>query len=430
MKKLLTMVLSGCLLLSLTACGSSGDPETVPPEVPASTEPAAPNEGTPPVTEQTPVTEPPKDERIRVSSTRELLERIAPDASIVIEPGFYNMSQCLEEIWAAEGEGWNDAHPYVQLRECFDGVEVVIRDVTGLNLSGGTEAVSDTELVTDPRYSTVMTFTGCGDLSLSNLTMGHTERGDCEGNVINLYACRDVSLYNMDLYGCGVYGLGCYEGTGQVSVSSCVIRECANGPLEIYGCDGGIEFRNCRLIDSAGYSWYEDNGQTELAFYGCEFGDNETSGFMFREDVYTEDCIWSENYIYPDVEPDDYEGFFDFDLSLLEPVTIEQQYLVDTVWGSYCEEEPMTGALTELPYPDENGNYVSYYLELNQDGKAVFWDGHEEYEITWGYDKGEQGWLRTADERLYCMTPFMMVTETGENLWLLLELEDCLVWMY
>ena len=90
----------------------------------------------------------------------------------------------------------------------------------------------------------------------------------------------------------------------------------------------------------------------------------------------------------------------------------------------------MTGVLIELPYPDENGNYVSYYLELNQDGKAVFWDGYEEYEITWGYDNGEQVWLRTADDRLYCMTPFMMTTQTGENLWFQLELEDCIIWMY
>lgn len=245
----------------------------------------------------------PEGYTVTVSSTEELLDAIAPGVGILIEPGYYNMSEYLEEVWAQEGESWNERHPYVKLQDCYDGVEVVIRRVNNMSLYGNNEEL--TEIVIDPRYGQVFNFEECYDISLFGLTMGHTEVGECSGNVLDFYGCRDITLSAMDLYGCGVYGIGCYDGTGEMYVYSSTIRDCSYGALEIFDGNGRFEFHNCCLIGSEGYDHYEKSPYSELAFYECLFGDSETSYYMFREDVYTEDCVWSENYIYPDHSEND-----------------------------------------------------------------------------------------------------------------------------
>lgn len=298
----LAAVLTGMLLFSMSGCGGQQSAPPTATEVPTTEAPteATTQSATPPADEPTQPAAQPDEDAIYVHTTRDLLESIAPGASIVLEPGFYNMSEYVEYTWSREGEDWNRGHEFVQLREQFDGMEVLIRNVEGLSIRGSGESPAETELVIDPRYSAVFVFEDCADLSVSNLTLGHTERGDCEGNVINLVSCCDVSLDNLDLYGCGVYALGCYQGTGGVRVTDSRLRDCSYGPLEIYGCAGRFAFENCSLYGSEGYAWYEDNEQSELAFYGCEFGENETSYFMFHEDVCTEDCVWSDTYLYPD----------------------------------------------------------------------------------------------------------------------------------
>ena len=75
---------------------------------------------------------PPEGDTVTVGSVEELLEAIGPHTGIFLKPGYYNMSEYIEYVWEKEGESWNERHPYVQLRDCYDGVEVVIRRVDGL----------------------------------------------------------------------------------------------------------------------------------------------------------------------------------------------------------------------------------------------------------------------------------------------------------
>lgn len=427
MKRARFTALSLFLLLNLAACSPSAPhPEPVPPTEPAQTEPA-PTAAADPASQ--PATEPAaEDDTLRVRSIRELLEAIAPGAEIILEPGFYNMSESLEQLWADEGEDWNKAHPYVQLLECFDGVEAVIQYVDDLSISGSSEDPADTELVTDPRYSTVLTFLNCGDLSLSNLTMGHTQRGDCEGNVIDLFACRRVSLHSMDLYGCGVYALGCYEGTGEVLVTASTLRDCSCGPLEIYGCAGTFEFRDCRLTGSEGFAWYEPANGSDLAFYRCEFGDNETSYFRFLEDVRTEDCLWSDNCIYPDVDPGYGEDGLVFDPSAMKRIGVLPEELAGSSWEGRAAVNPESGEMVELPFEDEDGFRLMVSLELWPDGIGQLDDGSRSELITWGGSEDDSLWVGPAIGGLYPMTPYIMGNE--DRLWLLLDMGEILIWLY
>ena len=237
---------------------------------------------------------------VSVSSAEELFNAVSPNTNIVIKKGYYNMSSFISEVWETQGESWNNSHDYVKLRECFDGAEVIITDVSNLYISGETDNFEDTELVVTPRYAAVLSFENCRDFGLSGITMGHTETGDCSGNVLDFSECQNINLKSMDLYGCGVYGIGAKDKTGNVYVSNSTIRDCSNGPMNVDDADGTFEFTNCTLTDSDGFGYFEKTDNCTLRFTDCTFGYWETSCFMFLEDITTENCTWSEDYIYPE----------------------------------------------------------------------------------------------------------------------------------
>ena len=366
---------------------------------------------------------PPEGDVVTVGSVEELLEAIGPHTGILLKPGYYNLSEYIEDVWAQEGESWNERHPYVQLRECFDGVEVVIRRVDGLSIHGDNENL--TEIVVEPRYAQVLNFEECHDLTLSGLTMGHTETGDCSGNVLDFYGCRNINLSAMDIYGCGVYGIGCYDGTGELYVYSSTIRDCAYGALEIFDGNGRFEFHNCMLTGSAAYDRYEPTPYSELAFYECVFGDNETSYYMFLEDIYTEDCIWSENYEYPEYG---YEDWVEFDPDSAKNAAVDETFLSETIWAGYAMVNPESGETVMIPYEEPDGTYVHVSLELFGDGTGYFENTNEYSDVTWTCDEKYIIRITLEDGRNYYASVYTMGGEG--HVWLLLELEECVVWLY
>lgn len=242
----------------------------------------------------------PAETVITVSSIEEMVEAIAPDTEITLAPGVYSLSEFMDEVWAEHGEMWNVNHPYVQIRECYDGLELLIQNVSNLSILGGTGEFNDTQIVTEPRYSTVLNFYQCSDVDLSGITIGHTGFVSCEGNVLDFYACDDVIMNNMDIYGCGLYGIGAFENCGDISVSDSFVRDCSDGPLWLEGGTGAYEFTNCSLVNSLGGGAYFKSDTSALRFINCEFGESETNVWYFYEDIETADCVWSEITAYPE----------------------------------------------------------------------------------------------------------------------------------
>ena len=244
--------------------------------------------------------EPVKDGEIAVSTVEELLEAVRPGAKIILEPGRYDLSSFAEEAAAQGREFSKDGKEYVRLRECFDGVEIVIQGVKGLSIRAGSGDISATELIVSPRYAAVLNFEDCDQLSLTGLTMGHTEQGYCMGNVISLSYCRGVVLDRLDLYGCGVYGLALDNGSGDVRISNSTIRDCSEGPFSIQRAVGVVEFIDCALNGSEGPGYYYQPETSDLRFIRCSFGEEESNQWYFSEEATAEDCQWSEITQYPD----------------------------------------------------------------------------------------------------------------------------------
>lgn len=251
------------------------------------------------------------DNAIHVQDVRALLEAIEPGADIVLEPGSYNMSGFLENLSEQEVAAWNGSHDYVELRDCFDGREVVVRDVVDLYIAGGSENATDIELLVDPRYATVLNFSNCDYLILANLTIGHTQLGTCEGDVLGFDESQFVELFNLDLFGCGVTGINAGAGSGDFYVHQCTIRDCEFGPFKIEDCQGEFTFQDCVLTGSGWGGYYLDTRDTQLSFYNCSFGQNESNAWYFRDDIYADQqCGWTEPTVYPelpDIDPDNWE---------------------------------------------------------------------------------------------------------------------------
>lgn len=245
------------------------------------------------------------DNVITVSSAKDFVEAIAPNVTIKVEPGYYNLSKYIEGAWAKDGESWNDAHKYVKIEECFDGVMLKVIGVSGLNIVGDIVDEEKSEIVVEPRYADVLKFTNCNDLYIEKLTVGHTDTGYCVGNVISLYDCDGIDFEKVDLYGCGVIGIYA-ENCGDLEVNNGFIHDCSYLAMEITGQYGKCQFNHCDFsYNDYGFSFY-DNDCT-LLFTDCYFDQNESNSISFMEGVELIDCTVQEPTEYPDYSDEDYD---------------------------------------------------------------------------------------------------------------------------
>jgi len=354
---------------------------------------------------------------VRVDNTKDFLEAIVPGAVITILPGYYNLSEYTEEVWNTDGEEWNRTHQYVKLRECYDGgIEVVVRNIDDIFISVDWEEAGITELVVETRYGAVLNFENCGNVVLNGLTMGHTQAGACDESVITFSNCTYIHLSAMDLYGCGMYGFTAKEGSGNIYLQSCTIRECEAGPFFITGSTGKYEFRNCWLKDSYGGGYYEPAEGAELAFVECNFGACETNYWYFNEDAVFTDCYWEEITEYPDAEP---EGEY-FDIGSLEPMPTDgiERELADTYYA-YMLVNQQSGDTVYYPY---------FTLQLSEDGTGYCETEDEYFEFVWYCE--EDGSVTLESEMYHYLIPYIEYMDGYEKIWFMMQKNESIIWLY
>lgn len=351
---------------------------------------------------------------VKVNNAKDFLEAIVPGATITLSPGYYNLSEYTEEIWDKEGEEWNQNHPYVKLRECYDGgIEVVVQNVDEIFISGDLESDIVTELVVETRYGAVLNFENCNNISMNGLTMGHTQAGACDESVITFSNSTDIHLSAMDLYGCGMYGFTAMDGSGNIYVQSCTIRDCEAGPFYITEPVGKYEFRNCWLNGSSGGGYYEPARGAELSFVECNFGTYETNYWYFNEDAVFTDCYWEEITEYPDVEP---EGEYGLDFDSLIPVDGNEVNIADTYYA-YMVVNQQSG---EAVY------YPNITLHLSEDGTGYYETEYEHVDITWSCDT-DGTWV--LESEMYWYLDLYIEHQDGfDLLWIMMQMGEDIVW--
>ena len=168
--------------------------------------------------------EPVEPQEVTVSTVDDLLAAIAPNTTVYLEPGTYDLTY-------AKDYGEPDLSGFYRWSEAYDGWELTIQ-ADGVRLIGK----GDVEIVTQPRYANVLHFENCRDFQVQGLTLGHTpEQGSCSGNVIRMDGCSNGSVDSCDLYGCGTTGIVAME-TRDVTVQNSTIHDCSEGGLYLRMC--------------------------------------------------------------------------------------------------------------------------------------------------------------------------------------------------
>ena len=181
-----------------------------------------------------------EDGKVHVTTVDEFLAAIAPDTTIYLEPGVYDLS-------TAAGCGITETDRYRwDLR--FDGPSLVITGVDGLTIEGaGAESVT---IAAVPRYADVLGFERCAGLTLRGFTAGHTEeKGYCTGGVLYFDLCDDAVIDGCALFGCGIMGITA-SNCDDMNVSNTEIYDCEYGAVTLN--DSNAVFDNCDIHDNGG----------------------------------------------------------------------------------------------------------------------------------------------------------------------------------
>ena len=89
---------------------------------------------------------------------------------------------------------------------------------------------------------------------------------------------------------------------------------------------------------------------------------------------------------------------------------------------------PESGETVMIPYQEPDGTYVHVSLELNAGGACYFESTTEYSDGIWTYDNEDSLICITLEDgRNYYASAWTMGGES--YVWLLLELEECMVWL-
>ena len=239
-------------------------------------------------------------EVVVVKNVDELLDAIAPNTEIQMEPGTYNLSQ-------AKNYG-KDSDYYIWGGD-FDGYSLGVRGVDNLTIRGGGKLV--TNLQTDPRYAYVLTLVNCSNVTLEDFTAGHTDgQGECTGGVVLLQGCNQVDMNRLGLYGCGVLGLKT-ENCRDITLADSDVYECSSQAVELNTSDG-VSVTRCRLYDIGnntfgGYAYFSIYGCQDVMVSDCEISDSALNWLIYE----SQSTLTLQNNLFARNRPEQAAFFFE-----------------------------------------------------------------------------------------------------------------------
>ena len=212
-----------------------------------------------------------KQETVIVGGLFELFNEIADNKCILVMPGTYNITDFIEanekelEYWDWEDEKFFGYGVYQD--EVYDGKQLIIGNVDNLTIMSA-DPDDPAEIIVDPRYAHVLTFYDCDRLEIDDIVIGHSDMGDCRGNVFDLILCDDVEMNNVDAYGCGVIALSTAS-CDDIRLNHCNLHDCYDGIIRAEYTTNLVA-RYCRFsnVDSWGIIT-ADNSQIDLI--SCNF---------------------------------------------------------------------------------------------------------------------------------------------------------------
>jgi len=210
-------------------------------------------------------------EVVEVNTIEEFFEAIGPNKHIVMKGGkTYYISDVEDKRTTT----------YVSWHKRYDGFEPHISGVKNMTIS----SVDTARFLTEPRYSWIMKFEKCSDLSFKNLVFGHTIGGQCTGGCLMFDRSSDISFEHCSLFGSGTEGLRC-EYVSNLTFKRSLIYECTYDLLNLQESKN-LKFIQSTFRDTKGYNPVQIKACDSVTFSQCDFIDNasisEFSPYLFK----------------------------------------------------------------------------------------------------------------------------------------------------
>ena len=190
-----------------------------------------------------PIPEAGQQKEVHVSTAAEFLAAIGPDTRILLDCELLDLSTAPDY-----GTGSSD---YYFWKQEYDGPVLVITQVNNLTIAAQDPDRTAHTISAVPRYADVLAFQFCTNLTLENITCGHTvEPGDCMGGVLSFRECRRTTVRNCGLYGCGILGIRAHSGE-DLQILDCDIYECSQGGVSLSQVNG-VTIENTTFRDLGG----------------------------------------------------------------------------------------------------------------------------------------------------------------------------------
>ena len=229
------------------------------------------------------------DDYIRVYTAEQFLNAlgsnrnvlVAKDTEINLTPMLDNQSlfRTRYKMWMPDASnGISDGRETVISEEVFDGRQLTLVNMKQLVIEGE----RNSRIVVEPRYAFCLRFVDCNQCTVSNLTIGHTDAGYCEGGVIGMKRGWRNVVTDCDLYGCGTYGLD-LEGTNSFSLYSSKIHDCTYGIMQLRNCEA-VHSTHCDFLNNKEYALIDSQGCVGTVFEDCRFFANWGDALLFSFD--------------------------------------------------------------------------------------------------------------------------------------------------
>ena len=239
-------------------------------------------------------------ETITVSTAEEFVNALGSDRTIVIDaPGPLNITPVVEKLIAdnkiRKYDFYNGNNNFTGLGyyNMFDGPGLAVVGFKNLTIESATRGDwgGRAEILSSPRQADVLTFNSCAGISLYNLSLGHTNTGECECGVVTLFGCREVTINECDLFGCGTEGLFIKEST-DILVQNTVVRDCSYHTMTLAQAHN-VYFNNCIFRDNREFSQINVFDSENIMFNECYF--TNLKGKLFNVESHTAffDCTFN-----------------------------------------------------------------------------------------------------------------------------------------
>lgn len=188
---------------------------------------------------------------------------------------------------------------YLQVEQIGDGWEVVFKYLNNVKISG-----NGSHLFSHFKEANVIRFEGCSDIEISGFKLGHSvETNECCGSVIHISNSDNIVLKDMELYGCGTYGV--FSNSSRFVLKNVNIHNCKYGAVCAWESDVEIVdgyIHNCldetnNLIEVEGSLKVKNleiyNNHANLAIIKSNPELTELDSVYIHDNKYRKNYFWS-----------------------------------------------------------------------------------------------------------------------------------------